>query len=158
MDVKKIFFEYFFSPSRRLKRIYFRACRYEKLPAPFRYLRELPRRRIVDLFSCYLSPKASLHESVYFPHPVGIVIGDGVRVGKGCIIYQNVTLGAARKGEGHQGLYPEVGENVIIYAGAVIVGGVTIGDNSVIGANAVVNVSVPAGSLAVGVPVKIKAI
>lgn len=51
--------------------------------------------------------------------------------------------------------YPQIGNNVIVYSGAVIVGPVKIGDNAVIGANAVVTQDVPAGAIAVGIPAKI---
>jgi serine O-acetyltransferase len=82
-----------------------------------------------------------------FPHPVGIVIGDGAVIGHGVRIYQNVTLGLTQNGVGG---YPTIEDDVSIYAGAVVIGGITVGAGSVIGANAIVSRDVPAGSVVVG--------
>lgn len=88
---------------------------------------------------------------VKFPHPVGIIIGDAVRIGRNVQIYQNVTIGLeeskAAAGEAH---YPTIGDDVVIYAGAVIAGGIVVGDRSVIGANAVITRDVPADCVAFG--------
>lgn len=96
---------------------------------------------------------------ITFPHPHNIVIGNDVVIGKNCIIYQNVTLG--KKGtfyldEGNIGDdYPNIGDNVIIYAGAVIVGNIKIGNNVIVAANAVVTTDVPDNSVVGGIPAKI---
>jgi serine O-acetyltransferase len=84
---------------------------------------------------------------VMFPHPIGIVIGDGAVIGRNVRIYQNVTLGLTENGVGG---YPTIEDDVAIYAGAVIIGGITVGASSVIGANAIVSRDVPAGSVVVG--------
>ncbi len=88
---------------------------------------------------------------VHFPHPVGIVIGDGVRIGRNVYIYQNVTIGLLEKAaKGEMPKYPTLGDEVVVYAGAVIVGGISIGHRSVIGANAVISRDVPSDSVAYG--------
>jgi len=88
-------------------------------------------------------------------HPQGIVIGSGARVGDDCTFLHHVTLGE-RYGDGsdpgHE--YPRVGARVVIGAGAVALGGVQIGDDAAVGANAVVTKDVPAGHVAVGIPAK----
>ena len=112
-------------------------------------------RKIVRNFGCYLSSKANIGINVKFRHPVGIVIGEGVTIGNNVLIYQNVTLGAARVGEGNKGLYPRIESGVTIFAGAKILGSITIGENASIGANAVVLRDVPPNSVAVGIPAKI---
>lgn len=86
------------------------------------------------------------------PHPNGIVIHPDVVIGPNCMIFQQVTLGAASKKSG----VPRLGGHVVIGAGAKILGPVIIGDHARIGANAVVTRDVPAGALAVGIPAQIR--
>lgn len=89
-------------------------------------------------------------------HPVGIVLGEGVQIGRRVTIYQNVTLGGARIGDAKDlQNYPKIGDDCVIFAGAVLVGGITVGRNCVIGANAVVTQSIPDNSIAVGVPARV---
>jgi serine O-acetyltransferase len=80
------------------------------------------------------------------PHPNGIVIHPGVRIGPNCLLFQQVTVGARKCG------VPCVGGHVDIGAGAKILGNVKIGDHACIGANAVVLRDVPEGKTAVGIP------
>jgi serine O-acetyltransferase len=79
------------------------------------------------------------------PHPNGIVIHPGARIGVNCLIFQQVTIGT-RETEG----FPEIGGHVDVGAGAKILGQVTIGDHAKIGANAVVTRNVAAGDKAIG--------
>ena len=88
-------------------------------------------------------------------HPVGIVIGSGVSIGEHVTIFQNVTLGGRRMGDGGGEKYPSIGDGTVIFAGAVVLGDVRIGKNCTIGANAVVLQDVPEGATAVGVPARV---
>jgi serine O-acetyltransferase len=78
------------------------------------------------------------------PHPNGIVIHSGVRIGPNCLIFQQVTIGVTAAGQ----TPPEIGGHVDIGAGAKILGDLSIGDHAVIGANTVVLHDVPAGKTA----------
>ena len=78
-----------------------------------------------------------------------VVIHLNSQIGKNCRIYQNVTIGSDKDGN-----FPTFGSNVVVYAGACIIGGVFVGDDVIIGANAVVIKDVPTGHTAVGVPAK----
>lgn len=98
-------------------------------------------------FCCHI-PRRYRHRRDAFPHPIGIVIGDGVTLGQDVRIYQHVTLGLRQPGQGtNDRQYPVIGDRVLIYAGAVIAGGVRVGDDAIIGANVVVTHDVPAGSV-----------
>lgn len=107
-------------------------------------------------YGCYISLRSRIGPGLKLPHPVGIVIGQGVIIGKRCTIYQHVTLGGRRIGDWRAGAYPVVGDDVTIFAGAAIVGAVSIGDRATIGANAAVLDNIPSEAVAVGVPAQIK--
>lgn len=93
-----------------------------------------------------------LKSGLRLPHPVGIVISKKVKIGEGCMIYQNVTLGARENNRTGCSEYPVIGNDVRIYAGATVIGDISIGENSVIGANSVVTRDVPANEVWAGVP------
>ncbi len=105
------------------------------------------------LFGCDIARGTSIAGGLFMPHPNGVVIGEFVKVGRNCIIYQGVTLGA--RGEDHETANPRIGNEVEIGSGAKILGKVTVGDNARIGANAVVLQDVPPNGVAVGIPAKI---
>lgn len=102
-----------------------------------------------------ISPNAELPRSVDFRHPIGVVIGKGVRLGERVIVFQNVTIGGARIGDWQQDNYPEVGDDTVIFAGAVVVGKIKIGKRCIVGANAVVTEDVPDHCTVAGVPARI---
>lgn len=106
-------------------------------------------RRLQRKYGVFLPYNALFDSTLVLRHPVGIIIGEGVRLGKNVIIFQNVTLG---RSDTHIIAYPNIGDNTIIYSGAVILGNVKVGNNCIIGANAVVTKDVPDNSIAIGVP------
>lgn len=112
-------------------------------------------RLIQRRYGVFISPLARFGRGVHFPHPTGIVIGEGVVIGDKVTIYQNVTLGGARIGDWQKNNYPEIGAQTVIFAGAVIVGRSKIGAGCTIGANSVVLGDVPDGATAVGAPARI---
>ena len=115
------------------------------------------RYKLLTKRGCDISYKAEIFENLSLPHPIGIVIGEGVVIKNNVTIFQQVTLGSHGK-KGEMLSYPVIENNVKIYAGAKIIGGVTVGENSIVGANTLVNKNVPANSVAYGVPCKIKVI
>lgn len=111
--------------------------------------------RMQRKYGLFISHKSSFSMSLDLKHPIGVVIGEGVRVGERVKIFQHVTLGGARMGDWNKSNYPEIGDDTVIFAGAVIVGKIKIGKNCIIGANAVVTKDVPDNSTAVGIPARI---
>jgi serine O-acetyltransferase len=97
-----------------------------------------------------IHPAAVLGQGVFIDHASGVVIGETAEVGDDVTIYQGVTLGGTSLDRVKR--HPTVGNRVTIGAGAKILGAITIGDDSRIGANAVVVKSVPPNSVVVGVP------
>jgi serine O-acetyltransferase len=109
----------------------------------------------IQNYGVYISSNAIIGAGIKLPHPVGIVVGDRVVIGKNVTIFQNVTIGGARIGDAGAKNYPTIGDNVVIFAGAVVVGKIVVGDGAVIGANSVVLSDVPSGETCVGVPGKL---
>jgi serine O-acetyltransferase len=97
-----------------------------------------------------IHPAAVIGQGVFIDHATGVVIGETAEVGDEVTIYQGVTLGGTSLERVKR--HPTVGNRVTIGAGAKILGAITIGDDSRIGANAVVVKSVPPNSVVVGVP------
>lgn len=111
--------------------------------------------RLQRKFGVFISHKASFPESLDLIHPIGVVIGEGVKLGERVKIFQNVTLGGARLGDWQANNYPEIGDDTVIFAGAVVVGKIKIGKHCVIGANAVVTSDIPDYATAAGIPARI---
>jgi serine O-acetyltransferase len=101
-----------------------------------------------------IHPGAVIGEGVFIDHGMGVVIGETAEVGDGCTIYQGVTLGGTSLYKGEK-RHPTLGKNVVVSAGAKVLGGFTVGDNAKVGSNAVVIKPVPAGATAVGIPARI---
>jgi len=97
-----------------------------------------------------IHPGAKIGSGVFIDHGMGVVIGETAEVGDFVTLYQGVTLGGTGKEKGKR--HPTVGRNVVIAAGAKVLGPITIGDDSKVGAGAVVIQDVPAHCTVVGVP------
>jgi len=97
-----------------------------------------------------IHPGAKIGEGFFIDHGMGVVIGETSEIGDNVTLYQGVTLG----GTSHQRAkrHPTLGNNVVVGAGAQLIGAITIGDNSKVGAGSVVVNSVPANATVVGVP------
>ena len=101
-----------------------------------------------------IHPGARIGNGVFFDHGMGIVIGETAEIGDGCTIYHGVTLGGTSLYKGAK-RHPTLGRDVVVGAGAKVLGGFEVGDGARVGSNAVVTKPVPAGATAVGNPARI---
>ena len=101
-----------------------------------------------------IHPGAKIGDGVFFDHAMGVVVGETAEIGDGCTIYQGVTLGGTSLYKGEK-RHPTLGRDVVVSAGAKVLGGFTVGDGAKIGSNAVVIKPVPEGATAVGIPARI---
>ncbi len=97
-----------------------------------------------------IHPGAILGPGLFIDHATGVVIGETAEVGEDVTLFHGVTLGGSGKDTGKR--HPTVGDRVTVGAGAKVLGAIKVGDDSRIGANAVVVKEVPAGAVVVGVP------
>jgi len=104
-------------------------------------------------FGLDIHPAAEIGAGIMFDHGTGIVIGETAKIGDNCTFLHGVTLGGTGKHHGDR--HPKVGRDVLIGAGANILGNIRIGDGAKIGAGSVVLKSIPHGCTAVGSPAKI---
>lgn len=100
-----------------------------------------------------IHPAAKIGRGLVIDHGMGVVIGETAEIGDNCTLYQGVTLGGTGKDIGKR--HPTIGNNVMIGAGAKVLGPFVIGDNTKIAANAVVLEEIPESCTAVGIPAKI---
>jgi len=119
---------------------------YWKVPFLPRYISYLTR----IITGIEIHPKARIGNRFFIDHGEGVVIGETAIIGDDVLIYQQVTLGGT--GNEHGKRHPTIGNNVIIGAGAKVLGNITIGDNVRIGAGSVVIDDVPPHSTVVGIP------
>lgn len=99
-------------------------------------------------------PGCVVGSGLMLPHPNGVVIGKGAVIGQNSTILQGVTIGEKHVDERSNGLYPDIGDNVIIGSGAKLLGPIKIFENVIIGANSVVVEDCPANAVVVGIPGK----
>ena len=114
--------------------------------------------RFISQFSRFFTgieihPGAKIGKRFFIDHGMGVVIGETSIIGDDVLLYQGVSLGGTSLEKGKR--HPTIGSNVVIGAGAKVLGNITVGDDSYIGANAVVIKDVPPNSTVVGVPGRI---
>ena len=100
-----------------------------------------------------IHPGATLGRRLVIDHGMGVIIGETAEVGDDCLIYHGVTLGGTGKDVGKR--HPTIGNNVLIGAGAKVLGPITVGNNSRIAANSVVLKAIPDNCTAVGIPARV---
>jgi serine O-acetyltransferase len=107
------------------------------------------------VFGIEISPRCEIGPGIFFPHTSGTVIGAS-KIGRNATIFQGVTLGAKQIDMRYDPtLRPELGDFVVVGAGAKVLGGISLGDNVSVGANAVLLQSVPAGLTVAGIPARV---
>lgn len=114
--------------------------------------------RMIANFSRFLigieiHPGATIGRRLFIDHGMGVVIGETATIGNDVIIFHGVTLGGTGKDTGKR--HPTIGNDVLLSAHVQVLGPITIGDHSKIGASAVVLSSIPPHSTAVGIPAKV---
>lgn len=97
-----------------------------------------------------IHPGATIGKGLFIDHGTGVVIGETAIIGDNVTLYQGVTLGGTGKEQGKR--HPTIGDNVMISAGAKVIGSFTVGENSKVGAGSVVIKEVPPNSTVVGIP------
>lgn len=122
--------------------------------APFKWLA-----RLIALISRWLTgieihPGAQFGQRVFIDHGMGVVIGETAQIGDDCTIYQGVTLGGTSLVKGSK-RHPTLEANVVVGAGAKVLGPFTVGQGAKIGSNAVVVKAVPAGATVIGIPARV---
>lgn len=120
------------------------------LRGPARMLSQLTR----TLTGIEIHPGATIGRRFFIDHGMGVVIGETAEIGDDVMLYHGVTLGGRSLEIGKR--HPTMGNRVIVGAGAKVLGPITIGDDSAIGANAVVTHDVPADSIATGIPAVVR--
>ena len=100
-----------------------------------------------------IHPGAKIGRGLFIDHGAGVVIGETAEVGDNVTIYHGVTLGGTGKDEGKR--HPTVGDNVLLGTGCKVLGPITIGENSRVGANSVVLKCIPANATAIGIPARV---
>ena len=117
-----------------------------KLPLIPRVLSQINR----TITGIEIHPGARIGRKVFIDHGMGVVIGETAEIGDNCLLYQGVTLGGTGKSHGKR--HPTLKENVVVGAGAKVLGSITVGANTRIGAGSVVVRSVQGNSTVVGIP------
>jgi serine O-acetyltransferase len=133
--------------------VYYRLARYLMLRR-VRYIPALIKARCISITGAEIACEADIGLGLVITHPVGVVVGSRVIIGKNCTIMQGVNLGekwADRCGK----QVPTIGNNVILGAGSKVLGGVEIGDRVIVGANSVVMESVSPDKVVGGIPARI---
>lgn len=100
-----------------------------------------------------IHPGAKIGDGLFIDHGMGVIIGETAEIGNNVTLFQGVTLGGTGKEHGKR--HPTIGNNVLVGAGAKVLGSFTVGDNSLIGSNAVLLQPLPDNATAVGVPAEV---
>lgn len=115
-------------------------------------LRDFFRKLMIVRYGVFIGKSARINSSIFFPHPSNVVIGEGVIIEDNVTIYQGVTIGSSGKKNKKNiyACYPHINNDVIVYANSTVIGNISIGAESIIGANSFINKTVPENSVCFG--------
>lgn len=119
----------------------------------FKFLARWISQRCVKRTNIEIHPAATIGRRFFIDHGTGVVIGETTEIGDDCTLYQGVTLGGTGKDKGKR--HPTLGNNVMVGAGAKVLGPIHIGNNVRIAAGAVVLTDIPDNATAVGIPAQV---
>ncbi len=117
-----------------------------------RLKRKYLQNRLARKYGIYIANGVSIGIGLKIPHPTGIIIGRDVSIGDNVMLYQQVTIGGKNQGDTRCGNVPRIGNNVIIYAGAKVLGNIHVADNCIVGAMSVLTHSTDENSIWAGIP------
>ena len=112
------------------------------------------KRLLIKKYNIFLSTDIVIGRNLSLPHPTGIVIGKGAVIDNNVTIYQQVTIGGKNVGDTKSGRIPHIKDGAVLFAGSKILGNITVGRNSQIGANSVLLESTEDDSVYAGVPAR----
>ena len=104
-------------------------------------------------YGIFILPDKKIGKGLRLPHPNGIIFGVN-SIGENCTIYQQVTMGSSHVGDYKKKLQPVIGDNVVIFSGAKLIGDINVASGTIIGANAVLTKSTEENTTYVGIPAK----
>lgn len=140
-------------PSRKSVWI-FRTSQFFYFKPIFRFIGVYFHRKLITKYGIFISPNCLIKKGLKLPHPNGIVIGETVRIGNNCTIYQQVTVGSKNRGDYIKGLQPCIGNNVILFSGCKVLGSINISNGTTVGSNSVLTKSTECNSVYAGIPAK----
>ena len=112
------------------------------------------RNKLVTKYGIFVGKNTKIDIGLNLPHPNNIILGDGVSIGKDCVIYQGVTLGGKNRGDYEKNNYPSIGDKCVLFSGSKVLGKVLVANNNVIGANSIILMDTIENAVYVGIPAK----
>lgn len=107
---------------------------------------------LIKEFGIFCGFETKIGIGLKLPHPNGIVLGNGVKIGEYVTIYQQVTIGSAHIGDWKDAKQPIIGSDSVIFSGAKVIGNIVLAEKTIVGANAVLNKSTSKESVWGGIP------
>jgi serine O-acetyltransferase len=120
----------------------------------YKYLRLLNKKKLFEKYNIDLHKNTTIDIGLKLPHPIGIVFGAGVIIGKNATIYQHGTFGVKNNDDAAKGKHPRIKDNCVFGAGSIILGPIIVSDGTIVGANAVLCKDTEPHSVYAGIPAK----